>query len=195
MKTLNIAIFGAFVLGQAASAGTITYIADLLGTSENPSNASPGTGFATVIIDTVAQTMDVDVIFSGLLGPDTASLIHCCTASPGIGNAGVATPTFAGFPLGVTSGSYNNDSNLLDLTLGSSYNSAFVAAQGGTVAGAEAALLAGLAAGDAYLNIHTTLFPGGEIEGFLVVTPEPATLLMAGATLAGLAILRRKRAA
>jgi hypothetical protein len=192
MKTLNIAIFGAFVLGQAASAGTITYIADLLGTSENPSNASPGTGFATVIIDTVAQTMDVEVIFSGLMGTTTASHIHCCTPSPG--NAGVATttPTFAGFPLGVTSGSYNNT---LDLTLASSYNPAFVTAQGGTVAGAEAALLAGLAAGDAYLNIHTTVVPGGEIEGFLVIAPEPATLLMAGTALAGLAILRRKRAA
>jgi hypothetical protein len=53
---------------------------------------------------------------------------------------------------------------MLDL---SSYNPAFVSANGGTAASAEAALFAGIMAGHAYLNIHTTTFPGGEIEGFL----------------------------
>jgi len=55
----------------------------------------------------------------------------------------------------------------LDLTQASSWNPAFVTANGGTVGGAEAALAAGLNAGHAYLNIHTTMFPGGEISGFL----------------------------
>jgi len=36
---------------------------------------------------------------------------------------------------------------------------------GGTAAGAEAALVGGLAAGQAYFNIHTSPFPGGEIRG------------------------------
>jgi hypothetical protein len=190
MKILNIAMLGAFVLGQAASAGIIGYEAILNGPSESPANASPGTGFAEITIDTILQTMRVQVSFSGLLGPDTASHIHCCTVSPGVGTAGVATtvPYFAGFPIGVTSGTYDNT---LDLTLASSYNSSFETANGGTTAGAEAALLAAMAAGDTYLNIHTNSFPGGEIRGFLV--PEPATLLMAGAALAGLAILRRCR--
>ena len=53
------------------------------------------------------------------------------------------------------------------MTLASSYNPAFVTAHGGTVAGAEADLLAGLKAGQAYLNIHSSTFPGGEIRGFL----------------------------
>ena len=190
MKTLNIATVAALVLGQAAYAGTITYVADLLGTSEVPPNASPGTGEATVIIDTLAQTMEVQVQFSGLLGTTTASHIHCCTAIPDTGNAGVATtlPYFAGFPIGVTSGTYDHT---LDLTLSSSYNPAFVT---GSVANAEAALLAGIAAGDSYLNIHSTVFSGGEIRGYLAEVPEPATFLMAGVALAGIAILRRKRA-
>lgn len=76
------------------------------------------------------------------------------------------TPTFAGFPLGVTSGSY---SNILDLTQASSYNPAFVTANGGTTAGAEAALAAGFASGTSYLNIHSTTFPGGEIRSFLAI--------------------------
>jgi hypothetical protein len=190
MKTLNIATVAALVLGQAAYAGTITYVADLLGTSEVPPNASPGTGEATVIIDTLAQTMEVQVQFSGLLGTTIASHIHCCTAIPDTGNAGVATtlPYFAGFPIGVTSGTYDHT---LDLTLSSSYNPAFVT---GSVANAEAALLAGIAAGDSYLNIHSTVVPGGEIRGYLAEVPEPATFLMAGVALAGIVILRRKRA-
>ena len=79
--------------------------------------------------------------------------------------AGVATtvPTFAGFPLGVTSGTYDNT---LDLTLSSSWNPAFISAHGGTTAGSEAFLLSGLAAGEAYFNIHTSAFGGGEIEAF-----------------------------
>ena len=57
------------------------------------------------------------------------------------------TPTFPGFPLDVTSGTYANS---FDLTLASSFNPAFVTASGGTVAGAEAALAAGLDAGTSY---------------------------------------------
>ena len=62
------------------------------------------------------------------------------------------TPSFIGFPLGVTSGTY---SNIYDTTLASTYRAAFITANGGTVAGAEAALFAGLLAGQAYFNIHT----------------------------------------
>src|ERR1019366_3872927 len=154
---------------------------------------SPGTGQATVIINTLAQTMEVQVTFSDLGGATTASHIHCCTALPDAGNAGVATtiPTFTNFPLGVTSGSYDFT---YDLTAAGTYNPAFVTAEG-SVAIAEAALLGGIAAGNSYLNIHTTVDPGGEIRGYLAAAPEPATFLLAGAALAGLVILRRKRAA
>lgn len=173
------------------SAATITYTATLTGASESPPTASPGTGFALVTIDTTLNTLFVDVSFSGLLGTTTASHIHCCTSSPGIGNAGVATqtPTFLNLPLGVTAGSFTQT---LDMTLASSWNPAFITAEGGTTAGAEAALIAGLAADEAYLNIHSTVDPGGEIRGYLVPTPEPATLGLAGLALAVLLGLRRR---
>jgi hypothetical protein len=132
------------------------------------------------------------VIFSGLTGTTTASHIHCCVASPFLNaNAGVATqvPYFLNLPLGVTSGSFTQ---LLDLTLASSYNPAFVTAEGGTVPDAEAALVAGMENGESYLNIHTTTSPGGEIRGLLAPTPEPNSILLLGSGFVGLVCTRLK---
>ena len=106
--------------------------------------------------------------------------------------AGVATtvPTFIDFPLGVTSGTYDHT---FDMTQASSYNPAFVTAHGGTVATALNDLLAGLAAGEAYLNIHTGQFPTGEIRGFLAApVPEPETYALMLGGLGLLAALRRR---
>jgi hypothetical protein len=190
MKAVLAAWFAALMLASSAQAAPISYFANLSGLNEAPPNNSPGTGFTRVTIDVVAHTLLVDVVFSGLVAPNTAAHIHCCTTVPFTATAGVATsvPTFTGFPGGTTSGSYINT---FDLTLASSYNPAFVTAQGG-IAAAEAALAAGMAQGRTYLNIHSSTFPGGEIRGFLEPVPEPATMLIAGAALLGLAAIRRK---
>ena len=137
MKKLLIGLSG-FLLTvvlpvPAGWAATTVLSANLSQANEVPPTLSPGTGTAIVTLDTIAQTLHVQVAFSGLGSGTTASHIHCCLASPllpGV-NVGVATttPTFANFPLGVTSGTYDNT---LDLTLASSYNPAFVTAQGGT---------------------------------------------------------------
>lgn len=179
-------------LAGTSQAIIIRYQAVLNGPSESPVNASPGTGFAEVDYNTVAHTLFVDVTFSGLLGTTTASHIHAATPSPGTGTAGVATttPTFAGFPLGVTSGSYVNT---LDLTQMSSYNPAYVTANGGTTASAEAALVAALAADEAYLNIHSSSFGGGEIRGFLLAVPDQSsTAALLGLSTGALAWLSRR---
>jgi hypothetical protein len=192
MRSLGLLLTAGLLVSSCAFANLLTYGAPLSGANESPANSSTGTGFADVIIDNVAQTMEVQVTFSGLVGNTTASHIHCCVA-PG-GNAGVATttPTFTGFPLSVTSGTYDHT---FDLTNASSYNPAFVTAEGG-VAGAEAALLAGLAADQAYLNIHSTTFPTGEIRGFLVPVPEPASFPVVAALLGfGAVIVKRRRRA
>jgi hypothetical protein len=175
--------------------GTVyTYDATLDGPNESPPNASPGIGFAQVDFDNVADTLQVEVAFSGLFGTTTASHIHAATANPGTGTAGVATttPTFAGFPLGVTSGSY---SNTLDLTLLSSYNPSYITANGGTTAGAESALIAAMNAGEAYVNIHTTVVPGGEIRGFLVLVPEPSSVALSALGTGALWLIRRRNRA
>ena len=163
-----LAVAAALILGVVsfANAAQITYKATLSGANESPPNGSLGTGTAQVDINTTTNLMHVFVHFTGLSGNTTASHIHAATAVAGTGTAGVATtlPTFAGFPLGVKFGEYDNT---LDLTLASSYNPSYVTANGGTPASAETALLAAIAAGKAYLNVHSQSFPGGEIRGFL----------------------------
>jgi hypothetical protein len=138
--------------------------------------------------------MRVRVIFFGLTTGTTASHIHAPTPAPFSGTAGVATttPTFPNFPLGVTSGSYDMTFNMLDA---GSYNPAFVTANGGSVAAAEAALFSAIAAGESYLNIHTTQFPNGEIRGFLTAVPEPSSFVLGGLCALGLVVFARRRSA
>lgn len=176
-----------------AQAGTITYRAVLNGPNEAPPIESKGTGLATVVYDDVARTLLVSATFQDLTGTTTAAHIHAATSVAGTGTAGVATttPTFPGFPAGVTSGTY---SNLFDLTQASSWNAAYVTAYGGTTAGAEVALAAAMANGQAYFNIHTSFARGGEIRGFLQRVPEPgSSIVLLGIGVAGLAARRQRR--
>ncbi len=191
--TLALMLAGSLAIAASPAAATITvYSAQLSGANENPANASAGTGLAIITVDDVLDTMEVQAFFSGLTGTTTASHIHCC--APAGSNAGVATqtPFFAGFPIGVTSGTYNNT---FDMTLTTSFSASFLAANGGTADSAFAALIAGLDAGNAYFNIHTTAFPGGEIRGQLAAVPEPGTwmLLLGGFGLLGVVLRQRKR--
>ena len=180
-----------------AHAATETFVAVLNGANDGTN--SPGTGLATVILDTTAQTLQVNATFSGLTSPTTAAHIHCCQLQPGNpASVGVATavPTFPavggslGFPLGVTSGTFQ--SGVYDLTQPLIYNPAFITAQG-SLAAAEAALIAGIEGGVTYFNIHTSNFPGGEIRGQLNAVPLPTALPLFATGLGVLGLLRWRK--
>jgi hypothetical protein len=166
----TVAVLALWTLASApvAHAAQFAYTAVLNGVAESPPNASAGVGTCEVDVDDVAHTMRVRAVFSGLVGNTTASHIHCATATP---FTATTTPTFLNFPLGVTSGSYDIT---LDMTQASSYNPAFVTLHGGSIPASEAFIYQSLADGTAYLNIHSTAFPGGEIRGFpVLINPTP----------------------
>lgn len=192
VATLVVASLG---LARHCIAEPIYYEAFLDGPSEAPPNASPGFGYSLLTFDLAANIMRVQASFQDLVAPTTVAHIHGPTDSPFSGTAGVMTqvPTFGGFPAGVTSGSYDMT---FDLSLASTYNPAFLnGLGGGTPEGAALMLASALAEGKAYLNIHSSVFPAGEIRGFYTVVPEPSSLALAvlgGSVLSiGLARVRR----
>jgi hypothetical protein len=177
-------------------ADPLLFSAVLTGAAEAEPTGSLGLGFALVSYDPTQHMMGVLAGFQGLTSPTAAAHIHCCIDPPG--TAGVATPvpTFPGFPSGVTTGFYTQSFNLTDA---SSYNPAFLTANGGNPVAAELSLTQGLASGRAYFNIHTALFPTGEIRGFLTAVngpsaiPEPTSFALLGSGLLGAVVVRRWR--
>jgi hypothetical protein len=189
-QSLSILALATATLFASAAFAQTSIRAVASGPAESPPNASPGSSVATFEIDD--DLMRAEVPFRELLAGATMAHIHCCTTDAFTGTAGIAIP-FVDFPLGVTAGTYTH---AFDLTDASIYDPAFLAAFGGTPASARAALVDGINDNQAYLNIHTSEYPTGEIRGFLVAAPipEPATWGMLGLGLASLGMLKRRRA-
>lgn len=168
------------------------------GTLAPEAAGATGSGTVTVGYEEEVHALTITTSFAGLSGTTTVAHIHCCVTTAGSGNASVAVklPTLDSFPEGVHSGSY---SGTFDLSLASNYNQAFLNVNGGSTAQAEVALVAALATGRAYLNIHTfPIFGGGEIRAYLLPAapiPEPGTyaLMIAGLGLLGCAARARRR--
>jgi hypothetical protein len=194
-------------VAPAAHAQTV-FTANLTNSQENPPvtptlqsglprPASFGT--ATFTLNAAQTTLTFtatvnNIDFTGSQTPDTfdnltAAHIHAGPNLPPLNNPVVWG--FFGLPF--------NDTNLNTVV------TPFATGVGGTVIGTWdapegnntnlAAQLPNLFAGRAYLNFHTTQFPGGEIRGQIVPVPEPgavATGVMLAGTLA-FGIVRGRR--
>jgi hypothetical protein len=141
-------LLGVLLLPLSLRADTL-FTANLTGAQEP--TASPATGFGEVLLNTAQDMITVDLNWFGLVGPATAAHIHCC-APPGT-NAAVLFP-FAGVP---------------NTTAG------FIPEQTFAITPVQ---VTELEAGLMYFNIHDAQFPGGEIRGQILATPEPASLAL-----------------
>lgn len=112
------------------------------GLQEATPNNSPATGTFQITYHTDTKVLELDMSWKDLVGTVTASHIHG-PASPGV-NAPVIIPLF----------SLGQDTNPFEADLVTTSYASFD----------EAALLDGLY----YINIHSSVYPGGEIRGQIV---------------------------
>ncbi len=132
------------LLATDANAATHSLSSTIDGAQANAGagTGSPGTGSAAMTYDDVSGLFAWDIAWGGLQGVETVMHFHG-PAGPGA-NAGVQVD-------------FGNISGIASPSIGSTV----INAQQGND------LLAGLW----YINIHTTLFPGGEIRGQVVPSP------------------------
>jgi hypothetical protein len=149
-----LALLCTFALASTALAQT-TYVGVLTGATEVPPVVTPATGSATVVLDASQTQLSISVQFQNLTGSYTAS--HIPGPAPAGTNAGVKWG-FIGVPAGW----------VFDGTLQSGTITNFL------VTGITATDVTNLNAGNFYVNIHSTIFPGGELRAQLGSAPVPA---------------------
>jgi len=158
MKTaLNVcaAAVAALLIGSAsASAQVLVASATLGGGEETPVLLSGAAGTAEVAIDTTARELAVTLRIFNIPTTTTAGHIH-------VGAKGVAGPVVLDFP--AIAGRTGDFSTVFRLGEASFRPAASIGIN--TIEDAIQAI----AAGNAYVNIHTSTNPAGEIRGQLTV--------------------------
>lgn len=178
-----LAIAAALALPLSAQASIYQFNALINSASEVPTNSSTANGAATLFYNDKATATPADDSFDfsmsvfGLTGPITGAHIHA-PAAVGVNAPVVVALNVAPFVL------LNSGSSLL---IG-----------GSDVATPYVSFLSQLQSGLTYVNVHSALFPGGEVRGQLFevsVVPEPSSmvLLLAGLGFTGLLMTSRSR--
>jgi hypothetical protein len=156
--------------------------AALSGANSVPSNDSTANGLAVVIYNSNTQDLTYNIFYQGLSAPVSAGHIH-------VGAAGVNGPIILPF----VNPDLNGTTNFVTGVLTAADLNPSAANGINTFADAIAAI----EAGNTYVNLHNTNFPGGEIRGQLAVTattiPEPATFALVGSFFGAAALLRLRR--
>lgn len=147
------ALVGFWLVPSAAHAQVVTVTAQLTGAEETPTIINTGAvGNATITIDRAAQKITYRVNVYNLPSGLTASHIH-------VGPPGITGPII--FNFAVTQNVSNDFAIVGEVTAA---DLVARAAQG--INSFEDAIFA-IASGNAYVNVHSSVNPGGEIRGQL----------------------------
>lgn len=200
MLKVALALAASLLAGSATAVTLLT--ATLTNGAENPPTVpttaagAPRTSFgtATFVINDAMTSMTFSATIFGIdvTGLQTVDVNDNIAASH-IHAGPAVTPTTNGPVVWGFFGAPFNDNNPNDAVV-----TPFATGVGGTFSGkwdapegnntTFAAQLDNILAGRAYINFHTTQFPGGEIRGNITAVPEPESYLL---LLAGLAVLAR----
>jgi CHRD domain/PEP-CTERM motif len=207
MKTLSsyLVIVGAGIalFAQPGQADIINLggILDASQVVDGGGSTSTATGVGIVTIDTTLFTITTDLSWSGLSGPADRSHLH--DAPEGVSRFDPPNDMFfheifyddTSVPLAdqVPCGSGLSPVGLTNCAppTGNAYNVLQLSADDGYGFPDFASLTNAFLRDGVYLDIHTQLYPAGEIRGQLLApVPEPASLGMFGAGLLALGLLR-----
>ena len=158
-----IAILGLTVVATSADEGTLSLRAKLTGFQESPPKLSPSTG--TFEATVIGSTLSYKLTYTKLSSPALQAHIHF--AQPAV-NGGIflwlcqssTNPGPAGTPTCPPDGGTVSRSGVTAADIQG------LSAQNLT-AGDFVGAMRIITSGDAYVNVHTTLYPAGEIRGFV----------------------------
>lgn len=167
----------------AASAATQVYSFNLNAQQEVPTNVSQAAGSMQITINDTTNVISYQFTGFNLLGSFTMAHIHRALA-------GVNGPVVYDLvPAADYSGPVTFGPNI------SIPNSWALLGQNETNMSAGLGLLINTTPWNYYVNIHTSVFTGGEIRGQLAPIPEPSTYAMFAAGLGVVGLMWRRRAA
>lgn len=143
-----LAAIAACRLDGTVSAQRTTFVAALAGSREVPSVATLASGSATFTL--TGNTVAYSVSAAGFTTALTVGHVH-------FGGSGVVGPVIVPFTIGAQTGEVATGS--IDLSAPITFNNI-------TISGDSLRTL--FETGQAYVNLHTAAFPGGEIRGQIV---------------------------
>jgi len=148
-------LFGAAVAllllpAAAAQAETINARAILGGGEETPALLTGAVGVADLTIDTDARSIAVEIRMFNIPSATTAGHIH-------VGPKGVAGPVVVNFPI--------PRDRVGDLSLSFPVNSSNLSPNPAIGINTMDDVIQAIVGGGAYVNVHTAVFPAGEIRG------------------------------